>query len=90
MSITGDTLLAIQAPSGTQLEVPVPHVVCRNNYFGLIGEKEFIEYPLHKAYNLKLFFCISFIKLDYYWLVSQIVFKNAVFSNSIIHLNDCK
>jgi transcription factor E2F4/5 len=26
-SFTGDTLLAIQAPSGTQLEVPIPEVV---------------------------------------------------------------
>ena len=25
----GDTLLAIQAPSGTQLEVPIPEVVCK-------------------------------------------------------------
>lgn len=26
---SGDTLLAIQAPSGTQLEVPIPEMVCR-------------------------------------------------------------
>lgn len=26
--LPGDTLLAIQAPSGTQLEVPIPEMVC--------------------------------------------------------------
>jgi len=30
-SFTGDTLLAIQAPSGTQLEVPIPEVVSTLN-----------------------------------------------------------
>lgn len=32
---SGDTLLAVMAPAGTQLEVPVPEVVC-NNMFQVI------------------------------------------------------
>lgn len=31
--LPGDTLLAIQAPCGTQLEVPIPEMVCTDFLF---------------------------------------------------------
>ena len=31
-SFRGDTLLVVQAPSGTQLEVPIPEAVSQNNF----------------------------------------------------------
>ena len=53
-SFRGDTLLVVQAPSGTQLEVPIPETVSSNNITLLKGKRSLQIYEKFTPYTVKL------------------------------------
>ena len=53
-SFRGDTLLVVQAPSGTQLEVPIPETVSSNNITLLKGKRSLQIYEKFIPYTVKL------------------------------------